>query len=128
MTINKIAPRARTDYGLSWTTPARERPFDLVTGKYPDGTLDITHLPSSARIGILQQQFPEGLRDKIYFMLVYVEGPESGDYTLWAEALTYEGRTVYSAQLLDEPVIHNGATVRRAKVTDEFIAAVALML
>ena len=124
MTTNKIAPEARNgEYELSWTTRLGTRDYDLATGRYPDNSMDLAHLPSGDKIDILARQFPEELRGKVYFVVLHRE-----DRELWAEAIDYNGRTVFAGQLADEPMVYYDLVVRRAKVSDEFIAAVALML
>lgn len=86
-------------------------------------------------VAVLRRQFPRAMRKGLHFAVRLWEGvlwvevfvlekPEEPEYILTRQ----RKRILAAADLKDEPYEYKGMTIRRAKISPDLIAAVALML
>ena len=115
----------------SSSRPTITRPLERV--KRDKDELDLLDLSPEHIRTLILNQLPESIRKRVYFNL------HGWDGALWMVAFThdkpvdssdytYKQRIVGSGTMVDEPVVYKNKTVRRAKVSDEMVALLALML
>ena len=95
--------------------------------------LDLLDLSPEHIHTLVTNQLPESIRKKIYFNLHEWEGAlwmvaYTHDKPAGSSDYTYTRRIVGSGTMVDEPVVYKNKTVRRAKVSDEMVALLVLML